>query len=65
MKRNATYLRFFDTESEAADVARWKTRAHAAGDGQIFCVTEGPKENWAVCDLKTAIELGQSYSWDA
>lgn len=57
------YYKEFATETEAQQWARIKTRA--ARDHEIFCVLEGPDNNWVVADLRTAIGTGLPYSWAA
>lgn len=36
----------------------------AAGNREVFVVTDGPEENFAVMDLTSAIELGGGYIWE-
>ena len=59
------FLKFTATQDQAESTARRLTAAHAQGDRQIFAVIEGPRDDWAVVDLMTAIESGQRYSWSA
>lgn len=61
--KTESYCRFFETENAAMDRCEMKNRAcKAAGNFRdIFAVVDGPENNFAVVDLKTAIELGGSY----
>jgi hypothetical protein len=64
MNKREIYCRFFDTEDAAR--ARCETRNRAARRAgnmrDIFCLVDGPEDNFAVVDLITAIELGQGYA---
>lgn len=62
MKRT-TSLNFYATEAAAIDAATSRTKAHAKGDRTVFVVVAGPSDNWACCDLRTAIEMAQPYRW--
>ena len=42
-----------------------RAAASAGNRRDVLCVTDGPSDNFAVVDLKTAIELGNGYSWEA
>ena len=61
--RNTPFCQFLGTEAAAIELARMKTRAHSFGDRAIFVVTDGPENNWAVMDARSAIELGNGYRW--
>lgn len=56
------YINFFATEDAAT--RRMITKNRAARDGSIFCLVEGPEDNYAVVDLNTAVELGLPYRWE-
>lgn len=62
MKRE-TYIRFFATENDAIDRCSLKNRAcrRAGNYKDIYCVVDGPEDNFAVVDLSTAISLGNGY----
>jgi hypothetical protein len=61
-----TYLVRFDSEKSAMDRMRLKNRAcRMAGNRRdIYAVVPGPEGDWAVVDIKTAIELGAGYRWE-
>jgi hypothetical protein len=63
---NAIYLKTFKSESRAMDVMRLKNRAcKAAGNRRdLFAVIPGPEDNWAVIDIRSAIEIGSGYRWE-
>lgn len=56
----------FKTENSAMDWMRMKNRAcKLAGNMRdLFVVTEGPSDDFAVMDLKSAIELEAGYKWE-
>lgn len=58
-----TYVKEFATENEAMDRMRLKNRAsRAAGNRRdTYAVVDGPLDNWAVVDLRTAIDIGTGY----
>jgi len=58
-----TYCKFFDTEDAAFNRCQMKNRAsrRAGNFKDIYCLVEGPEDNYAVVDLKTAIDLGNGY----
>jgi hypothetical protein len=56
-----TYLKRF-TDADHAD-AWMRMKNRAARDGIIYCVVDGPEDDYAVVDLTTAIELGALYTW--
>jgi hypothetical protein len=60
--KTTRYFRTFQTSEEAE--ARMKMRNRAAQDGTIYCLLDGPEDNFVVADLKTAIETGLPYSWE-
>jgi hypothetical protein len=63
MMKATPYMKTYATEAEADARMRTRNRAHRNGDGQIFCLVDGPDDNFAVVDLGTAIELGGPYRW--
>lgn len=58
-----TYCKFFDAENDAFTRCSIKNRAARAANNykDIYCVVDGPSDNFAVVDLSTAIDLGQGY----
>lgn len=66
MKTNTTYLKTFSNENEAMGWMKMKNRACAAAGNrkELFVVCDGPENNFAVVDIKTAIELGGGYKWE-
>ena len=65
--KTQTYCKFFQTKDGAMQFMRLQNRAAASAGNRrdVLCVTDGPSNNFAVVDLKTAIELGNGYSWEA
>lgn len=56
------YQKFFATEDEAG--TRMRLMNQASRDGTIFCLVDGPDDDYAVVDLQTAIELEVPYRWE-
>ncbi len=63
----STYVRAFESESKAISWMRMKNRsARLAGNTRdVFCVVDGPSDDWAVVDIATAVDLGAPYRWEA
>lgn len=63
MKKQKTYIKYFDTENAALDRCEMKNKAckRAGNYRDIYAVVDGPDYNFAVVDLDTAIELGFGY----
>lgn len=59
------YVRFFDTELEAEDHMRDCNRRFRISPRYFdpFVLVDGPEDNFAVVDLKTAIEMDCLYRW--
>ena len=55
------YIRIFADEADADLWMRAKNRV--SRDGEMYCVVDGPQDDYAVVDLRTAIELGGPYRW--
>jgi len=51
-------MKFFSTEDEARNYMRFLNNAHAE---EVFCLVDGPEDNFAVVDLETAIDLEMPY----
>ena len=63
-KTETTTLRRFQSQDEADAYMRRKNRTHRDGDGQVFCLLEGPDAGeWTVMDLRSAIETELPYRW--
>jgi hypothetical protein len=54
-----TYTKFFQSYDSAYSWMRMKNK-HSS---DIFCLVNGPSDNYAVVDLDTAIELGIGYEF--
>ena len=63
MKKQETYIAYFDTENAALSRCELKNKAckRAGNYRDIYAVVDGPEYNYAVVDLTTAIELGFGY----
>ena len=59
----ATYMTMFNTENAALTRCSMKNRAcrRANNYKDIYAVVDGPSDDFAVVDLRTAIELGCGY----
>lgn len=57
------YVKFYATESAAINRCEDRNRAarRAGNRSDTVAVVDGPDNNWAVVDLRTAIELGNGY----
>lgn len=72
MKTNITrtakreYVKFFKSENDAMYWMRMKNRAcKLAGNMRdLFVVSPGPDDDFAVMDIASAIELGLGYKWE-
>lgn len=53
-------VKFFAEEDEACDYMRSLNQTHRK---EIFCLVDGPEDNFAVVDLRTAIDLEIPYEW--
>jgi hypothetical protein len=63
--KSETYIKFFSDEGEASSWMRMRNQARlSVGNRDIFAVVDGPEDNFAVVDLRTAIELGGGYRWE-
>ena len=63
MGKRDVYCMFFESENDAR--IRCSTRNRAARRANnyrdIYCLVDGPDNDYAVVDLPTAIDLGQGY----
>lgn len=57
-------LRLYDTEAQAEDAVRRLNRT-ASGDARrsLVVLVDGPDDDFAVMDLREAIEAGITYRW--
>ena len=63
MKQPA-FCRTFATRAAAEERAHLKNRANRMPNW-LWVVIDGPADDFAVVDLRTAIEMGAPYSWSA
>lgn len=56
-----TYCQQFASEDKAYDHMLAINRT--SRDGTIYCLVDGPEDDYAVVDLRTATELGAPYEW--
>ncbi len=61
-----TFLKHFPEYDKAFDYMTQRNRSFskAGNTKDIFCVVPGPEYNYAVVDLRTAIELELGYVWN-
>ena len=57
-----TYCKFFDTKDGARELMVTKNRVNREKYA-IYCLVDGPEDNFAVVDIHTAIDLGIGYEW--
>jgi len=57
------YMREYKKENTALDMMKIKNRSclDAGNRKDIYCVVEGPEDNFFVVDLRTAIDIGLGY----
>ena len=62
--KTSCYVKKFKSESDAMDWMKMQNAAfRLAGNWKsAHAVVAGPQNDWAVVDLKTAIELGTGYT---
>jgi len=58
-----TYLKMFKSELNAEAFMRRLNRA-AKDRHDVYVITDGPEDNFAIMDLRSAIELGHGYRWE-
>ena len=63
MSKHNTYCMFFATENDARTRCTTRNRAARLANNyhDIYCLVDGPDNDYAVVDLPTAIDLGQGY----
>jgi len=55
-------MKFFSNEDEAHNYMRSLNHTHTE---KVFCLVDGPENNFAVVDLETAIDLEMPYKWSS
>jgi hypothetical protein len=58
--KTQTYIKNFNNENDAIDMCRIKNEANRC-EYTMYAVVDGPNDDYAVVDIKTAIELGCGY----
>ena len=65
-----TYVKFFDTRDDAYAHMLEQNQARTGANRQpceesfvLYCLVDGPEDNFAIVDLETAINLGGPYEW--
>jgi hypothetical protein len=53
-------IKFFESEDDAREYMRLINHTHLK---EIFCLVDGPEDNFAVVDLESAIDLEIPYEW--
>ena len=53
-------MKFFSNQDEARDYMRSLNDTQAE---EVFCLVDGPEDNFAVLDLETTIDLEMPYEW--
>jgi len=63
MKNTKTYIKEFKTEKEAMQMMSIKNRSLklANNSKELYCVVNGTLNNFAVVDIRTAVELDNGY----
>lgn len=61
MAKTRTYLKRFNSEDDADRLMRVLNRA--ARDQTVFCIVDGPEDDFVLVDLATAIDLEMPYRW--
>jgi hypothetical protein len=61
--KKETNIKKFSNENNAIDWMQMKNRSceKAGNKKDVYCLVDGPDDNYAVVDLRTAIELGNGY----
>ena len=64
--KTAPFLKMFKSESKAMEFMRLKNTAcrRAGNMRDLYVVTDGPENDYAVMDIAAAIELGGGYTWE-
>ena len=62
--KQPTYIKRMTDYNEAFKWMRVKNQsAKRAGCNNVFCLVNGPDDDYAIVDLRTAIDLGGQYEW--
>lgn len=62
--KQPAYLKRFADKSAALERARLKNHANRM-PGWLWVVADGPENDFAVLDLRSAIDMGLCYEWAA
>ena len=60
--KTQTYIKRFDEKNKAENWMVFKNQSNRQ-KGQIYCMVDGPENDYAVVDIATAIEMNCPYSW--
>jgi hypothetical protein len=61
--RHESYMKLFADETAADTHMRLKNRVDRGGI--IYVLTDGPDDDYAVMDLRSAIDMGLLYRWES
>lgn len=61
-KQSQTYVKYFKEESDAYSWMKMKNKVQVKLTN-LFVLVDGPEDNFAVVDLRTAQDLGTGYQW--
>lgn len=50
-------------KTKEAAVALWRQLIQTRADRTVYCLLDGPDDDYVVCDLRTAIETGLPYQF--
>ena len=64
MTKQSPYMKNYNSEDAADRAMRTKNRCNRM-DGWLFVVVDGPDHGATVCDIRTAVEMGNGYRWAA
>jgi hypothetical protein len=66
-----TYIEFFAIRDDAYRHMLDRNRSRSAESRQpgaecftLYCLIDGPEDNFAVVDLATAVDMGVAYEWN-
>ena len=63
--KTETYIKYFKNENDAKDWMLMKNRTSVdKSTRSLKVVVDGPEDNFAVVDFRTAQELGCGYYWE-
>lgn len=61
---NSFYMKSFTDQEQAYRWMKVKNQTNRE-KGQMYCLMDGPENDFVVCDIKTAIDTGLPYEWEA